>query len=90
MGPVTEAEYLSRQERYDDQLREWLDLDPDTLTLEEKMAAHRARRTEQYERLIDAVYTRRGWTQNGVPTVEKLHALGIDYPDVVAVVEKHL
>lgn len=90
MGPVTEAEYLSRQERYDKQLREWLGLDPEKMTLQEKMAAHRAYRTEQYERLTDAVYARRGWTKNGVPTVEKLRALGIDYPDVVAVVEKHL
>ncbi len=90
MGPVTEAEYLSRQERYDNQLREWLDVDPTTMTLQEKMAAHRTYRTAQYERLTDAVYARRGWTKNGVPTVEKLRALGIDYPDVIAVVEKHL
>ncbi len=85
MGPVTEAEYLSRQERYDKQLREWLNLDPEKMTLQEKLAAHRAYRTEQYERLTDAVYARRGWTKNGVPTLEKLRALGIDYPDVVAV-----
>ena len=90
MGPVTEAEYRSRQERYDAQLREWLDLDPDTMTLADKMAAHRTYRTDQYERLTDAVYARRGWTQNGVPTVEKLRELGIDYEDVLDVVKKHL
>ncbi len=28
LGPVTEEEYESRQERYDGQLREWLGLDP--------------------------------------------------------------
>ncbi|MBN1876144.1 MAG: aldehyde:ferredoxin oxidoreductase [Anaerolineae bacterium] len=90
VGPVTEEEYASRRERYDTQLREWLDLDPDTMTINEKLAAHRAYRTGQYEHLIDAVYKRRGWNNNGVPTVEKLQALGIDYPDVVAVVEKFL
>jgi aldehyde:ferredoxin oxidoreductase len=90
MGPVTEEEYRSRAERYDQQLREWLDVDPETMTLAEKMAAHRRYREEAYEKLIDAVYKRRGWNNNGVPTLEKLQALGIDYPEVVAVVKKHL
>ncbi len=89
-GPVTEEEYRSRQDLYDRQLREWLGLDPEQMTLAEKMAAHRRYRMERYERLIDAVYERRGWTRNGVPTPEKLKALGIDYPDVLAVVEKYL
>ena len=90
MGPVTEEEYESRAERYDGQLREWLSLDPAKMTIEEKLSAHRQYREERYERLIDAVYKRRGWTENGVPTIEKLKALGIDYPDVVAVVQRHL
>jgi aldehyde:ferredoxin oxidoreductase len=54
------------------------------------MAAHREYRTEQYEHLIDAVYRRRGWTQQGVPTPEKLRALGIDDPEVMDVVTTHL
>ncbi len=37
--------------------------------------------------LQDAVYARRGWNTDGVPTVEKLRELGIDFPDVVEVVE---
>ncbi len=90
LGPVTEEEYLSRQERYDKQLREWLGLDPSTMTLQEKMAAHRKYRYERYEMLMDAVYERRGWTRNGVPTIEKLQSLGIDYPEVIEVVKKHL
>jgi len=60
------------------------------MTTEEKMAALRKHREEQYERLKDAVYERRGWTNNGVPKVETLKQLGIAYPDVVAVVEQHL
>ncbi len=90
MGPVTRDEYESRQERYDKQLREWLGLDPEKLTIEERMAAHRNYRKGRYEQLVDAVYKRRGWTNNGVPTPEKLKALGIDYPEVITVVEKHL
>jgi aldehyde:ferredoxin oxidoreductase len=54
------------------------------------MAALRTYREAQYEQLKDAVYERRGWTKNAVPKVETLKALGIDFPDVVAVVQKHL
>lgn len=89
-GPVTEEEYESRAERYDKQLREWLDLNPEEMSIEEKMKAHRQYRMGRYEKLIDAVYERRGWNNNGAPTVEKLKSLGIDYPDVLAVVKKHL
>jgi aldehyde:ferredoxin oxidoreductase len=89
-GPVTEEEYKSRADRYDNQIREWFDLDPDEMTLEEKMAKHREHRFDQYQKLIDAVYKRRGWTDNGVPTPEKLESLGIDFPEVLAVVEQHL
>jgi aldehyde:ferredoxin oxidoreductase len=89
-GPVTEEEYLSRQERYDRQLVEKLSLDPATMSTADKVAALRAYREEQYEKLTDAVYARRGWTRDGVPTVETLRELGIDFPDVVAVVQKYL
>ena len=90
MGPVTVEEYESRAERYDKQLQEILGLDTAGMSTGEKMAALREYREEQYEKLKDAVYERRGWTRNAVPKVETLQKLGIDYPDVVAVVEKHL
>jgi len=60
------------------------------MSTEEKMTALRSYRAQQYERLTDAVYERRGWTNAGVPRVETLEALGIDYSDVVAVVERYL
>jgi aldehyde:ferredoxin oxidoreductase len=90
VGPVTAEEYESRAERYDEQVRETLGLGPGDMTTEEKMAALREHREEQYERLKDAVYERRGWTSNGVPKVETLKRLGIDFPEVVAVVRRHL
>ncbi len=90
MGPVTKEEYESRAERYDKQLRELVGVDPDTMTLEEKMAALRKYREEQYERLVDAVYQRRGWTPRGVPTLETLKRLKIDFPEVVEVVKQYL
>ena len=90
MGPVTPKEYESRRERYDAQLARDLGLDPAGMSTAEKMAALRAHREAQYERLIDAVYERRGWTADGIPTLEKLAELGIDYPDVKALVSKYL
>jgi aldehyde:ferredoxin oxidoreductase len=89
VGPVTIEEYESRAERYDEQLRDKVGIDPTGLSSEEKVAKLRAFREDQYEKLIDAVYKRRGWTTNGVPTIAKLEELGIDLPDVVAVVEPH-
>jgi aldehyde:ferredoxin oxidoreductase len=89
-GPVTKEEYESRAERYDKQLREKLGLDPAGMTTEQKMAALRKYREEQYSKLQDAVYQRRGWTPDGVPTLEKLHELGIDFPEVVEVVKANL
>jgi len=88
-GPVTEEEYASRADRYDEQLREKVGVDPAGLSVTEKVRKLRAFREDQYEQLIDAVYARRGWTANGVPTVAKLRELGIDFPEVLAVVEPH-
>ena len=90
LGPVTREEYLSRQERYDSQLREIQGLDPDKLTLDEKIAKTRSYRENQFERLTDAVYKRRGWTADGIPTPEHLKEIGMDLPQVLEVVEKHL
>jgi len=90
MGPVTVEEYESRSERYDKQLKEILGIDPSGKGTEEKIALQRKHREEQYEKLIDAVYKRRGWTSQGVPTIETVKRLGIDYPDVVDIVKKHL
>jgi aldehyde:ferredoxin oxidoreductase len=87
MGPVTVDEYESRQERYDEQLKELLGLDSDAMTTEEKMAALRKYRYEQYDEMTDAVYKRRGWNENGIPTVEKLKDLGIDLPEIVEVIK---
>jgi aldehyde:ferredoxin oxidoreductase len=90
MGPVTQEEYESRAERYDKQLQELVGIDPQGMSTVEKMAALRAYREDQYEKLVDAVYERRGWTPQGVPTLETLKRLKIDLPEVVEVVKSHL
>ncbi|HSH35251.1 aldehyde ferredoxin oxidoreductase family protein [Schnuerera sp.] len=90
MGPVTEEEYLSRQERYDNQLKELLNYDVKGKSTAEKIKVLREYREEQYEKLTDAVYKRRGWTMDGVPSPEKLKELGMDWPELLEVVEKHI
>jgi aldehyde:ferredoxin oxidoreductase len=47
----------------------------------------REKTKDQQEKLKDAVYERRGWNNNGVPTLEKVKELGIDFPEVVKVLE---
>ncbi|MFO8133560.1 MAG: aldehyde ferredoxin oxidoreductase C-terminal domain-containing protein [Thermoplasmatota archaeon] len=88
VGPVTPDEYESRMERYDGQLEE-LGHDISGKTTEEKLAMLREHREEQYETLMDAVYKRRGWNENGVPTIDHLRELGIDYPEVIEVVKPY-
>jgi aldehyde:ferredoxin oxidoreductase len=90
MGPVTEEEYLSRQERYDKALKEKSGLNPETMSLQDKMKALREYRYNQYDQLVDAVYKRKGWTKQGVPTLEHLQNIGMDLPEVVEVVQRFL
>jgi aldehyde:ferredoxin oxidoreductase len=89
MGPVTVEEYESRQSRYDGQLNELGIMDPSGKGTEEKLKALRAYREDQYEKLKDAVYERRGWTSDGVPTLNKIKELEIDFPDVVELAAKY-
>jgi aldehyde:ferredoxin oxidoreductase len=86
IGPATREEYENRPERYDKQLKEVIDVDPEKMTLDEKIARVRQHRESQYNQLMDAVYKRRGWTNNGVPTKKTLLRLRIDFPDVIELV----
>jgi aldehyde:ferredoxin oxidoreductase len=88
-GPVTIEEYESRSERYDKQLKELAGFDPSGKTTSDKMKALRKYREDQYEKLLDAVYKRRGWNNNGVPKVEFLKKIGMDLPELLQVVEDY-
>jgi aldehyde:ferredoxin oxidoreductase len=88
MGPVTAVEYESRQDRYDEQLNRLVEVNPEGLSTAEKMKHLRAYRESQYEKLMDAVYLRRGWDANSIPTSAKLHELGMDLPELLEVVEQ--
>jgi len=85
-GPVTIEEYESRAERYDKQMKEIIGVDPVGKTTEEKRDITRKFRESQYEKLLDAVYQRRGWTKNGVPKISHLKQLGMDLPEVIEMV----
>jgi len=89
-GPVTKEEYLSLEEQYDNQMREIIGIDPTGKTVEEKMAITKKHRLGQYEKLLDAVYQRRGWNKNGIPTIEHLKDLGMDLPELIETVTPHL
>jgi len=45
-------------------------------------------REERYEAMIDVVYERRSWTRNGIPKLETIKELGIDFPEVLEVVKR--
>jgi aldehyde:ferredoxin oxidoreductase len=90
VGPVTKEEYESRAERYDKQLKELIGVDPEGKSTEEKMALHRTWRENRYKMLCDAVYKRRGWSDNAIPTLETLKKFKIDFPFVVEVVTPYL
>jgi aldehyde:ferredoxin oxidoreductase len=85
-GPVTNEEYESRQERYDKQLKEIVGIDPSNMSTAEKVMAIRKYRENRYEQLLDAVYSRRGWTPNGVPTIEHLKNIKMDLPELLEVI----
>ena len=88
-GPVTVEEYESRAERYDKELIEKVGVDITNMPTQEKMKLTRQYREKRYEDLLDAVYQRRGWNNNGVPTLDHLKKLGIDFPEVLEVVKPH-
>jgi len=88
MGPVTKMEYESRQERYDEQLKE-LDVDIEGKSTEEKMKILRKYREIQYLKLQEAVYRKRGWNAFGCPTIDLIKNLGIDYEDIIHVIKPY-
>jgi aldehyde:ferredoxin oxidoreductase len=89
MGPVTVEEYDSRSKRYDRQLAEEHKVDVAGKSTEEKISLLRKIREERYETLKDAVYKRRGWSHEGIPEVETVKRLGIDFPGVIELLKAH-
>jgi aldehyde:ferredoxin oxidoreductase len=89
MGPVTTEEYESRQDRYDGQLKEIYHVQIEGMDTAEKVKTLRKFREERYEALKDAVYKRKGWTSDGIPTTVSVKRLGIDFPEVLDLLKAH-
>ena len=90
IGPITACEYLSRRERYDKQLKELAGADPEGRSTGEKIEILMKYRKEQFWRLAEAAYKRRGWTPNGIPRLVKLIEIEMDLPELVRVVRPYL
>lgn len=88
MGPVAKNEYLHKQEHYDAQLRNEMNVDPDQYGVDEKIEILRKYRTERYEDLLKTVYALRNWDEDGVPTEEKLSEVGLHEPEYLAIIAK--
>ena len=86
---MTSEEYESRQDRYDKALTEKHGIDISGMDTARKVAELRACREAEYQKLTDAVYERRGWTPEGIPTVDTAKRLGIDFPNVLAVLREN-
>jgi len=93
MGPVTKLEYLSRKERYDKQLIEKLNIknkEVEQMDVKEKINKLYEHRQNQYQKLMDAVYYRRGWTPNGIPTPKKMKELGMDNKEMLNILQQKI
>jgi len=83
MGPATVKEYWARGEYYDGQIVDQYKVgyDLENLSTESKMTLLRIFRTVEYKKLRDAVYKRRGWMADGVPSVKTIKRLGLDFDE---------
>ena len=86
MGPVTEEEYLYREKHYDNEIEKYTGIDPTKKKLKERMEILRKAKYELFEDLQQKVYAARGWDERGVPTVETLKRLKIDFPEAVKLI----
>ena len=89
LGPVFEDEWMARPDYFDGKLKEF-GVNIEGMSTKDKVALLQKYRRAQWEELKLAVYHRRGWNKNGIPTLATVKRLGIDYPDVVALLKKHL
>ena len=69
-------------------MKELIGIDPEGKTTAEKVAITRKYREDRYEKLLDAVYKRRGWTSDGVPTIDRLKSIGMDLPELIEVIKE--
>jgi len=86
MAPVFMQEYRSRKDYYDACLREVAHVAIEGKPDEERLSLLQEYRRSQYEKLMDAVYRRKGYDENGIPLDETLKRLGFDTPEFMEIV----
>jgi len=87
VGPVFTDEYQKRSDLYDKELVFEAKVNIDGLSISQKIDLLRKYRQKRYEMLVDAVYQRRGWNEHGIPTMDTIIKLGLDFPDVVKLIK---
>jgi len=88
LGPVFPDEWNVRKEYFEKKLEE-AGINGEGLSVEEKISRLQAHRRGEWEKLVDAVYARRGWDSNGVPTRKTVERLGLDSPEVLELLEPY-
>jgi aldehyde:ferredoxin oxidoreductase len=81
MAPVYLNEFESRRDYYLQYLREEAGIETEGKSDETLLEALQTYRVDRYETLIDRVYRRKGYDENGVPTEETLDRLGFTEPE---------
>jgi aldehyde:ferredoxin oxidoreductase len=90
MAPVYRNEYEARRKYYDDWLKDELGKDdhiPDSL--EERHRLLIDLRQKAYQKLCDAVYAAKGYTENAIPRPETLEKFGLLDDDTRAVLNRY-
>ena len=82
MGPVTEEEYESRQEKYDKQLEKITGVSTKKNSISDKIKQLREYREERFDNFRDEIYKKRGWNPNGIPSIDTVKRLKIDLPEI--------
>jgi aldehyde:ferredoxin oxidoreductase len=77
MAPAFLDEYLERSEYYDAWLKEHLEDRPLPSKMEERHALLLKLRLDAYGRLMDVVYAKKGFTQDGIPLPETLESFDL-------------
>jgi len=77
MAPAFHNEYLSRSEYYDGWLKEKTGGDKLPATAEGRHSLLLAKRMEDYQKLCDIVYEKKGYTSAGIPKRETVEKFGL-------------
>ncbi|MCD6585020.1 MAG: aldehyde:ferredoxin oxidoreductase [Desulfobacteraceae bacterium] len=87
MAPVFMDEFNDRKDYYKKYLTETVGLDVTSMSDESLLESLQDYRRDQYETLMDTVYTAKGYDENSIPTDETLHRLGFEDEEFFQIVK---